>query len=373
MNRILLVTIQNNSNFGNRLQNYALQTILEKNGFTVDNLSLNNVKLADMSCSASFKTKVFIKRVAATLFHKYLRSASIMSRRYKCASFSQRYIHNYIVLSREDLYKHDFSGYISAVTGSDQVWHNWNRIPDELSFYYLDYIDKDRRIAYAPSFGFNRFPDADIELHKNGIEGMRALSCREKEGCNLIFELTGRKAECVLDPTLLLSVEEWERIEKKPSFIHDRRYLLQFMLGDTTSEYDNEIYRLSKKFDAEIVNINNKNTPKYYGISPDEFIWLIHHAEVVCTDSFHATVFSIVFNKDIRVFKRVSKGFENMFGRLDSLLSPLSLNSVVFDPSEITNTSTNLGKEAVMYLITEKQKSINYLLDSIHLTQKSSN
>ncbi len=365
MRRILLVTIQNNLNFGNRLQNYALQTVLEEAGYTVDNLSLQGIKLADMSISASFYFMMIVKRIAALFFAKYLRSASAMSRRYKCASFSKKHIHNYLILSRDILKKYDFSEYLSAVTGSDQVWHNWNRIPDELDYYYLGYINKERRIAYAPSFGFDRFPDDDIELHKNGLLGMKALSCREKDGCNLIYQLIGKNAECVLDPTILLSSKDWEKIEKKPARFPKTKYLLQFMLGDTTNEYEKEIRRLSNQFDAKIININDKNHPKYFGISPAEFIWLIHHADVVCTDSFHATVFSIVFSKNARVFKRVSKGFENMFGRFDSLLLPLNLGNIIYDQTQEAPTSTCLSHDAVMYLEKEKKKSIDFLLNNI--------
>lgn len=191
------------------------------------------------------------------------------------------------------------------------MWHNWHNksIPNELSFYYLEFIDESKRISYAPSFGFTAFPPEDIEQHRRGLMRMHALSCREQEGCELIRELTGREAQKVLDPTLLLTANEWPEIEKKPSFKIPNKYLLQFFLGEVTPEYRAEINRIAAARGLQILNINDKTDPKHYAIGPDEFVWLVHHADTVCTDSFHASVFSIIFERNLRVFRRKEKNF----------------------------------------------------------------
>ena len=164
MKKVLLVTIQNNLNFGNRLQNYALQTVLEKMGCSVVNLSLKDIPLAALSISQYQKVKLAVKKIAIHLGIKSLKpSVSMWTRKEKCISFSHKYIHNYMILTREQIEKEDFRTFDLAVTGSDQVWHNWKRIKDELLFYYLDFIDKNKRIAYAPSFGFKEFPSEDLE------------------------------------------------------------------------------------------------------------------------------------------------------------------------------------------------------------------
>ena len=366
MKKVLLVTIQNNLNFGNRLQNYALQTVLEKMGCSVVNLSLKDIPLAALSISQYQKVKLAVKKIAIHLGIKSLKpSVSMWTRKEKCISFSHKYIHNYMILTREQIEKEDFRTFDLAVTGSDQVWHNWKRIKDELLFYYLDFIDKNKRIAYAPSFGFKEFPSEDLETHKNKIMEMEALSCREKEGCELIYKLTGRKAQKVLDPTLLLSREEWEKIEEKPNFELPERFLIQFMLGKVSTEYKEEIGRIAEKRDEIIIDINDKNNLALYGISPNNFIWLIHHAETICTDSFHAAVFSILFKKNLRDFERVSPEFGDMFGRLFDLLESLGLERIIYSSREETDLKTILDEKGMQNLNDQIKRSVLYLKENL--------
>lgn len=361
MSKVLLVTIQNNCNYGNRLQNYALQHTLENFGYHVDNLSLSDVKLADMSTSISLWLNYALRRMVSVVLKRFTPGVSIRLRRYRCARFSQKHIRSYLILTREGVNHYNFGEYMAAVAGSDQVWHNWKRIPDELDYYYLSYITPDRRIAYAPSFGFDEFPEEDIGTHREGILGMRALSCREKEGCALIHSLTGRTVRKVLDPTLLLSKEEWQIIEKKPRFWKSGKYIIQFMLGSTRPEYEYEINKIAEKLQARIVDLNDMRKPSSYGVSPEEFIWLIHHAEAVCTDSFHATVFSILFERELRVFKRSGEGFEHMFGRLNDLLDSLGLSHVVYDADVNNSCSTRLTTDSKKIMEMERQNSICFL------------
>lgn len=363
MYKVLLITIQNPGNFGNRLQNYALQTILERLGCLVYNLSVTNMNITTVR-----KIKIIVANVLSFCgMKRYVSSASEWGRRRKGVVFSNDYIHNFIFIQRDKLSTLNFTQYDAAVTGSDQVWHNWKRLQDELSYYYLDFIAKEKRIAYAPSFGFPKFPQDDIEKHRKGLNGMKALSCREQEGCDLIYKLTGRTAQKVVDPTLLLTAGEWELIEKKPKFSLPEKYLLQFMLGSVSQEFRREIERVSHLRKIQVLNINDLNDSKHYIISPSEFIWLIHHADTICTDSFHASVFSILFERNLRVFERISPEFGNMFGRLHDLLKPLGLMKLVYNNMTYkeTDLSTALGIKEKEYLQNEKKTSISYLKDSL--------
>lgn len=366
MKRVLLVTIQNNSNFGNRLQNYALQTVVESMNCRVDNLTLSDVPLASMRISNSQKMKNAIKSIAVGLgIKKYKKSVSLWTRKRRCMEFSQKYIHHYLIMPSTQIGSYDFGEYDVAITGSDQVWHNWKRIPNELSYYYLEFIDENKRISYAPSFGFKEFSSEDIEEHKKGLNHMRMLSSREKEGCELIYGLTQRKAQLVLDPTLLLSSKQWETIEKKPSFDVPDKYLLQFMLGKESEEYHREVTRIAQLKGLTVINIGDANNERMYGISPDEFIWLIHHSDTICTDSFHAAVFSILFEKNLCVFERIAPEFGNMFGRLHNLLSPLGLERLIYSSSGEKNFSTRLDRNAREYFDKCRADSIAYLKMSL--------
>ena len=356
---VLLITLVGTFNFGNRLQHYALQQTIEQCDCEVFNLMEPQERI-------NRSVKKHIKYLLAHCgVRKYIPVVSKKKRTKKFLRFNERYLPHTIFMPTEEVRRTDWSSYSCAVTGSDQVWHNWHSkaIPDELSFYYLKFIDESKRVSYAPSFGFTEFPPEDIEQHRRGLMGMHALSCREQEGCELIRELTGREAQKVLDPTLLLTANEWSEIEKKPSFKIPNKYMLQFFLGDVTPEYRSEIERIADERDLQILNINDKTDPKHYAIGPDEFVWLVHHADTVCTDSFHASVFSISFTRNLRVFRRRQKGCEDMFGRLHDLLEPLGLRGLVYGEGD--GLSTFLSEDAKAYLARERDVSLSYLKKSL--------
>ena len=342
MKKILLVTIRDYNNLGNRLQNYALQTVLENLGCSVDNLDIHPIPEQDTMT----KVKNLVKTILSISgIRKYTSWRSVYNRRKKCIAFTQKYIHNLVVVDRSCFPSFSFEDYDYAVTGSDQVWHNWNRIPE------------------APSFGFTSFPERDIKNHKEGLMGMTALSCREQEGCDLICQLTGREAQKVLDPTLLLSPDDWEKIEESPDFRIRGPYLLQFFLGKIPEAYEKEVRRLAEGKNLQVLNVNDPTNPRLRGISPEEFIWLIHHANVVCTDSFHASVFSILYERNLRVFERISPQYGNMFGRLRDLLEPIDLIENVYGRGQKLNTVLN--EESKTFLSREREKSIQYLRKSL--------
>ncbi len=363
MKKALIVTIQNNHNFGNRLQNYALQKTLENLGLEVHNLSVNPVGIP-ASTKAKNLLKKFLGRVG---MKKYAATATVWERRAKISGFTQEWIHNVTVIPRAKIESHDFSEFDVAVAGSDQVWHNWKHMDNELPYYYMQFIDRSKRICYAPSFGFKAFPEADREMHKQFLSEMRTLSCREQEGCDLIRELTGREAQKVLDPTLLLSPEEWTEVERKPDFPIPEKYMFKFFLGKESEEFRAETERIAGSAGLTVIDINDKSAHAHYAISPSEFIWLIHHADTVCTDSFHATVFSVLYSRNARVFQRISPEFGNMFGRLHDLLSPLGLLRVAYGIGDGSDLSTKLSEEAAAGLAAEREQSIRYLRESIEL------
>lgn len=361
-NTVLLVTIEDNNNLGNRLQHYALQHTLKKCTFEVDSLMVKPLPVS---------TKIEIKNIMRKLlvsvgFKKYKLGLGQGNRTLKFLVFNKSHISNTIRMTVNEVRQTDWGKYSCAVTGSDQVWHNWHNkyITNELSYYYLEFIDEVKRVSYAPSFGFTSFPPEDIEQHRRGLMGMHALSCREQEGCELIRELTGCEVQKVLDPTLLLTADEWSEIEKKPHFKLPEKYLLQFFLGEVTPEYQAELKRIAEERGLQILNINDKNDPKHYAIGPDEFVWLVHHADTICTDSFHATVFSITFERNLRVFHREQNGFKDMFGRLHDLLTPLGLMELVYGRGD--GLSTALGEEAKKYLMKEREVSLQYLKENLN-------
>ena len=362
MKKVLLVTLQGNHNFGNRLQECALRLSIARLGFTVDDLTVNPGILGrEERQSTLMKWHIWTLLGRAGFAQRYAK----LLRDDRCIRFSEKYTPR-MLLSESEVWKKDWSEYAFGVTGSDQVWHNWHSsyLENELKYYYLDFLPREKRISYAPSFGFSSFPAEDAEAHREGLMGMAALSCRETEGCKLIRDLTGREAEKVLDPVFLLEREEWERIEKKPRFLVKKPYLLQFFLGAVTPEYQAEIDRIRREQGLTLLNINDLSEPKHFGISPAEFVWLIRHAHAVCTDSFHASAFSVIFGVGLRAFPRVEEGRTDMFGRILDLLTPLGLKDLIYGENG-DKLSTALSPEAKLCFDTQRETSLNYLKDNL--------
>ena len=365
MNKVLLVTVQGNYNYGNRLQNYALRTIISEMGFLVDDLCFNPTILGrEDRRSAMIKWRIWTLLGRRGFRERYAK----LRREDRMIRFSERYTPRLLVPAKE-VWTRDWSGYAFGVTGSEQVWHNWHHsyCDNELKYYYLSFLPKEKRVSYAPSFGFTAFPEEDLGAHREGLMGMNALSCREAEGCALIRDFTGREAQKVLDPVLLLRPEDWERMEKKPIFSVKRTYLLQFFLGEVTKEYREEIERIRKEQGLELLNINDPSEPEHYGLSPAEFIWLIHHAKAVCTDSFHASAFSVIFGVGLRAFPRVQDGMTDMFGRIRDLLAPLGLMELAYGVGKDGKLSTALDPEAQAHFDAEREKSLLYLKKHLHV------
>lgn len=355
MKKILLVTLQG-ANIGNRLQNYALQTILENLGFNV------STPIYRLKSKYIDKVKALIKKVLIFCGMKKYKIVLLQEKREKkYETFSDKYIHDKINVTFNNVYSMDWTEYDYAITGSDQVWHNWSNTEEELRYFYLMFMPKEKRISYAPSFGFSEFPQNDSNIHKQGLEEMQLLSCREEDGKKLILDLTGREAELIIDPTLLLTAKDWIKIEKKPVYPVEGQYMLIYFLGNETTEYVNVYSKIAKEHNLKIINIYNPDIEEYYYTKPDEFLWLIHHAKFICTDSFHACVFSLIFHKKFMVFKRCETGMEKMFGRIETLLSMVGLTELIYNGKPV-EYSMKIDYMKVEELIKEKSEiAMKYL------------
>lgn len=356
-NKVLLVTLQGD-NIGNRLQNYALQESIKK---------ICDCKVftpyyypVEMETFHS-RVKYFIKCLLGNIGIKRYKLFQIRAKRLKkYKDFNEKYIDNMFRIDYTNAIKNGVGDYNYAITGSDQVWHGWSLNSDEIRYFYLEFMPKDKRISYAPSFGFSKFPEKYINIHKEGLQGIAHLSCREKNGIKLIEELTGRKADFVLDPTLLLNKNEWLVIEKKPEWINDNKpYVLNYFLGNK-DKYATDISEFARKNNFVLVEAYDINSSRSQLIAPDEFIWLINHAEYICTDSFHATVFSLIFEKKFLSFRRNESGMECMFDRIENIQN-------IYGVDRIFNGKMDAIKE--MYnkkdITKFKEDSLNFLKESL--------
>lgn len=322
---VAICTLYDNVNMGNRLQNYATQVFFQNLGYEVVTIPY---KQQDKSI---FKTFLFMLRRAGHVAlqsvglepKKRIHKSQLKERRSYIGGFTKEYIPMTEPVDYHHLPSDLKEQYDYFVAGSDQVWHCWKNDRMELEFFFLMFADSSQRLTMAPSFGFEAFPDEFRKTYQEGLEGFPCLSVREERGAELIKELTGQDAVVLLDPTMLIDTSEWIKILRKPSQYVDQNYIFVYMLGEVEEEIQEAIGHLAGQMKASVVDITDISSDYYIHTRPDEFLYWIHHAKLIVTNSFHASVFSILFNRPFVVTERTNK--RNMGSRLDTLLRKFGL------------------------------------------------
>jgi ferredoxin len=259
------------------------------------------------------------------------------------------------------------------VCGSDQIWspHAFN------PRYYFDFIsDANKMVAYAPSIGENNIKNKYIAEKMNKlISRFYHLSVREDIGKDIIYRLTKKNNIHVLDPSMLLNKNDYDEIiNKYTNRCENGKYILCYFLGDK-ERYWKCIKRLSKetKLPVKIIPVFYKDYIRPFEYTketgPAEFLQLIRNAAFVCTDSFHGTVFSIIYNKIFFVFERFHKHDpENQNSRIYSLLKLFFLEDrLVHNYKDIQlKLHSIIDFNRVNSILDEQKKiSIDYLADAL--------
>ena len=261
--------------------------------------------------------------------------------------------------------KYDF-----VISGSDQVWNpTFGRLRD---VDLLCFVEPDKRVAFSASFGVSYIPE-DIE-NKVGkaLKKFKAISVREDVGKKIVEDLTGRTdVEVLIDPTMLLTADEWDKVSKKPTMLKNDKYILNYFLGNLSDERRNEINRVAKENNCEVINILDKESP-FYECGPSEFLYLEKNAFLICTDSFHSSVFGILYNTPFLVFEREDNN-ASMNSRLDTLLSKFKLEDRRYK-GKITKKDLKCDyKEAYNILDKERIKSMNFLKKALDIKGSDKN
>lgn len=326
--KIAILTLDLQTNFGGILQAYALQTVLERMGHEVVHLQAKHSRLHN----PVVMPLVWCKR----LYRKYFqgdRQLPVFENPYKWArKNTDRFISenlNCRFLAPEEWNEGLASEYDVIVVGSDQVWRP-NYTSDVTRFFtaFLGHSDI-RRLAYAASFGVdvNEFSDEQLACGREYLKLFSAISVREESGIRLCKELFDVQACQVLDPTMLLSREDYQRFASTAP--QSPGNLIVYVL-DRTEEKDAIISEFAEKRGLVPFYANSKteipwnvDIPIGERKQPPLENWLrgFADAEFVLTDSFHACVFSILFHKPFGVFVNLERGLS----RIESLLQPFGL------------------------------------------------
>lgn len=339
-------------NYGNRLQNYALQEVLTEMGNLVE--TLNNPWNDDYNPG-----KELVKSNVKKFIYGLTRKPARYERKINFDKFNNTFIKfSKFWLNLENDRKKAAEYYDLFICGSDQVWNSeaW----EITGKYFADFADKKKRASYAASFGIENIIEDRKGEFKDYLLGMNYISVREQSGVNIVENLIGKKVNCHLDPTLLLSASEWNNVVGKSLKVNDK-YMLCYFLGSVSEDFLSEIARYSKEMNIKIFSICNEQNATHNNVGPDEFVSLIRNAEFILTDSFHGTVFSIIYHKPFYTFSR--KGVkQSMDTRVTSLLKLLGFEER-FEPNykelnQIFNVDFNKADEV---LKKEKKKAMEYL------------
>lgn len=266
--------------------------------------------------------------------------------------------------------------YDAVIVGSDQLWLPSNVVGD---YYTLNFVPGDvKKIAYATSFGIGVVPEKMKRQYAYYLSRIECLSARESSGQEIIRTCIGRDVPLVCDPTMLLEREDWSEIATDKRIVEDD-YVFCYFMGDNPEQRE-FVKRLAKKKGLKIVALlhldqyiaADEDYVDYapYNISPADFVNLVKNANYVCTDSFHGTVFSIIFSKIFFTFKRFNKKASlSTNTRLTSLLNRLGLNERLYTGEESVDGHLDIcDYEQVQQNLTAfRADSFNYLKKSIGL------
>lgn len=356
--KIGILSLYGNFNYGNKLQVYATQQVCSKLGYKTEIIKNSNEK----EIKSLVKIIIIkIKRAIRQIFPKT---------QYKNNGFKEfeknlntTYKYYYSDDKNTSLYKK----YDYFIVGSDQVWNPNFGLKGNLEF--LEFAKEKTTIAFSASFGIEEIPEKMKKKYIEGINNIKHISVRENAGKKIIEKLTKRKDTKVLvDPTMLLSKEEWKKISKKPNNLQNEKFILNYFLGDLSKERKKTINEFAQKMGYKVINILDDKDP-FYESGPSEFIYLEEHAELICTDSFHSCVFGILMETPFLVFDREDKN-ENMNSRIDTLLSKFELEDRRFD-GKINDTKLKINYSKVYKILKEEQqKSLNFLKESLNYKKR---
>lgn len=328
-----IVTPLKVNNYGSKLQAYAVQQKLSQYGMRSEILLFRPKR--DYHAFLSIKKYTNrLKSVCQGLLLRYHGISAQASERAKAiSSLDQRcYSCSKEIFGYDEL-KAYAKRYSAIVCGSDQVW---SPLGVEGGFYSVEFVQGIPKIAFSPSFGVSELPEEMKDRYRKFIGDFSTLSVRETSGSELIFQLTGKKAPVTLDPTLTLPREAWDTFMGCSSVaVPKERYIFCYFLGKNPM-HRQAVQRLKKLTGCKILMLPHFKgytaadkdfaDEEMYNVSPADFVKLIANAAYVCTDSFHGSVFSILYRKPFFCFERYSLEDRNSTNtRIYSLLEHLDL------------------------------------------------
>jgi len=319
--QIKTITCHDVYNHGASLQAYALQTYLESLGHSVEIIDYKPDYLSGHYRLWTVDNPVFDKPFIKQLYLLAKLPGRLISLKRKRLFdyFTQKYLKlsNHRYYSNEKL-KEDPPKADVYIAGSDQIWNTLFQNGRDAAF-YLDFAPRtSKRIAYAASFATEDIVEDYRPFVKKMLQNFDYISIRERCSLPLLCSLGREDGVAVCDPVFLLGKAQWE--ELLPQGQSEERYLLVYDTESSVS-FRNIALRIAKEEDLKIYNVSGFRIgyadKDLWASSPLDFVQLIRDAEYVVSNSFHATAFSLIFQKDFCVVNRS----ERINGRMKCLLN----------------------------------------------------
>lgn len=375
-------------NLGGLLQSYALTKVLGNMGYDVEQICYDSSELSSEGKILEKKMKAALLQVVG-IKKILLKAYSIIKQPFvnkrneniqkelkvqkqKFEEFEKFIPHSKLSYNVNNIPESN-EIYEIFICGSDQVWN-----PFLLAHkaYFLEFVQKEKkRIAYAVSTGKSYLTEVERAVFEKYIEKFEEIGVREKS-LQVLLKTMNKESEVVLDPTLLVSKEEWLTVANF-SAIPQEKYIFCYFLGDTAWQRKLAV-KYAKDRKLKLIHLpyimgRYRSCDKYlegegrYDVGPREFIALIHNAECIFTDSFHAMVFSFLFKKQFYVFNRNEEsGSLSMNARITDFVEIFKLES-----RHVLCIDTKLDREMIDYsvceeiLLQKRSHSIDFLKKSL--------
>ena len=381
MKKIGVITLNGEFNYGNRLQNFALQKVLESNQVQVDTIVIKKTKIAKLkkdlwiggihglSDLTQMIKKNVLKFTPTSIDRRKNYRAMKAAKWQTIEPFTRANIRTLKIDEKclAQLPPH----YDLFIVGSDQVWN-----PNIIEFdptHFLSFAPQNKRYSYSASFGVDAFPQKNALLkahYRDYLKQMKYISVRETSGAKIVEELIGEKVTVAPDPTLLLSQEEWmeELALTSKETEKTEKFLLVYFVSEISPEMIQEIKKFAKDKQLNIVQIMGDTFgSERVIVDPKQFVAMIANAQYVFTDSFHGSVFSIIMQTPFFVYERTDH--KGTYTRIENLTEQFFMKcALVSLGDDLAQKETMYDFERAKNLLTKERERGRRLIQQKILT-----
>lgn len=376
----ILTKFYKNYNYGGMLQGYALRRAILKLGYTVDIVSYDVTKNANsvypsiFAQAQQYGVKAAVAKVGEKTIAKgkFLIKDIIADRIERFTQFMSDTNENTEVYTDDTLYLIK-ARYKTFISGSDQVWN-----PNAVRNLYLQTFsaDRNRKISYAASIGRDKLSEYEVAAMIPSLQQFGSVSVREETAKKLLEQYIDTPITTVLDPTMLLTSDEWAEIATSREV--RGKYAVVYFFSNSL-EVRRKAKDFCKRHGLQLVmipyakqeyNLTDRIGPgvRYNDVGPDEFVSLIRNADFVITDSFHGAVFSLIHQIPFAVFERNKAGHVSMNSRLYDLLDTFGESKRLVNVNRICELDSlfDIDKEKIQRILEQKkEESIDFLNGAI--------